>query len=70
MEMDWATSYKLNSSGYQKEVKYMNFGIKFTDICIVELIDMETGEIVAEGPWAMKKWLTAYDGNYTLTLVD
>ena len=48
----------------------MKFGMKFTDICIVELIDMKTGEILAEGPWAMKKWLTAYDGNYTLVLVD
>lgn len=48
----------------------MKFGLKFVDSCIVELIDMETAEILAEGPAAVQEWLTAYDGNYTLTLVQ
>lgn len=47
----------------------MRFGMKFVDSCIVELIDMETAEILAEGPQEVQTWLTAYDGNYTLTLV-
>lgn len=47
----------------------MRFGMKFVDSCIVELIDMETAEILAEGPHDVQAWLTAYDGNYTLTLV-
>ena len=47
----------------------MKFGLKFVDSCIVELIDMETAEILAEGPAAVQEWLTAYDSNYTLTLV-
>jgi hypothetical protein len=47
----------------------MKFGMKFVDSCIVELIDMETAEILAEGPEEVQTWLTAYDGNYTLTLV-
>lgn len=48
----------------------MKFGLKFVDSCIVELIDMETAEILAEGPAAVQEWLTVYDGNYTLTLVQ
>lgn len=48
----------------------MRFGMKFVDSCIVELIDMETAEILAEGPHDVQAWLTAYDGNYTLTLVQ
>ena len=53
----------------RKEMESMKFGMKFVDSCIVELIDMETAEILAEGPAAVQEWLTAYDGNYTLTLV-
>lgn len=48
----------------------MKFGLKFTDYCIVELIDLETAEVVAEGPFSVKRWLTAYDGNYTLKIIE
>ena len=48
----------------------MRFGLKFTDYCIVELIDLETAEVVAEGPFSVKRWLTAYDGNYTLKIIE
>ena len=48
----------------------MKFGLKFVDSCLVVLIDMETAEILAEGPAEVETWFTAYDGNYTLTLVD
>ena len=50
--------------------KNMKFGLKFTDYCIVELIDLETAEVVAEGPFSVKRWLTAYDGNYTLKIIE
>lgn len=48
----------------------MKFGLKFTDYCIVELIDLESAEVVAEGPLSVKRWLTAYDGNYTLKIIE
>ena len=48
----------------------MKFGLKFTDYCIMELIDLETAEVVAEGPFSVKRWLTAYDGNYTLKIIE
>ena len=34
------------------------------------LIDMETGEILAETKEGVQKWLTSYENNYTLTLLD
>ena len=47
------------------------FGIRFTDASsIVELIDIETGSILLEGPWSIERWLAAYKGEYTLVLVD
>lgn len=48
----------------------MKFGMKFTNSGMVELIDMETAEILAEGQPAVQQWLTAYDGGYTLTLIQ
>ena len=48
----------------------MKFGLKFTDYFIVELIDLESAEVIAEGPLSVKKWLTAYDGNYTLKIIE
>ena len=48
----------------------MKFGLKFTDYCIVELVDLETAEVVAEGPFSVKRWLTAYEGNYTLKIIE
>ena len=50
--------------------KNMKFGLKFTDYCIVELIDLESAEVIAEGPLSVKRWLTAYDGNYTLKIIE
>ena len=47
----------------------MKFGLRFTDKT-VELIDMETGSILLEGPWSIETWLAAYHGEYTLVLVD
>ena len=34
----------------------------------IVLIDMETGEMLAETPQGIKKWLTAYE-EYTLEIV-
>lgn len=34
------------------------------------LIDMETGEILTETKEGVKEWLTSYEDNYTLTLLD
>ena len=48
----------------------MNFGIKFTTDDKMVLIDMETAEILAEGGAECRKQFEAYDGNYTLTLVE
>ena len=47
----------------------MKFGLKITADNVVVLIDMDTAEILAEGP-GCADWLNAYDGNYTLVLVD
>ena len=46
----------------------MKFGLFFEEKKIV-LIDMETGEILAETPFGIKKWLTAYE-EYTLEIVQ
>ena len=45
----------------------MKFGLFFEEKKIV-LIDMETGEMLAETPQGIKKWLTAYE-EYTLEIV-
>lgn len=46
----------------------MRFGLLTeSGIC---LIDMETGEILAETKEGAQKWLESYEGNYTLTLLD
>lgn len=46
----------------------MNFGLKITADNVLILIDMDTAEILAEGP-GCAEWLNAYDGNCTFTLV-
>ena len=46
----------------------MNFGLKITADNVLTLIDMDTAEILAEGP-GCADWLNAYDGNCTYTLV-
>ena len=47
------------------------FGIRFTNTSsVIELIDIETGSILLEGPWSIGRWLEAYKGEYTLVLVD
>lgn len=48
----------------------MRFGLKLTRDNQLFLIDMETGEILAETPTGVNTWFDAYDGNYTLTLVE
>lgn len=45
----------------------MKFGLFFEEKKIV-LIDMETGEILAETPQGIKQWLTAYE-EYTLQII-
>lgn len=47
----------------------MNFGLKITADNVLTLIDMDTAEILAEGP-GCAEWLKAYDGNCTYTLVE
>ena len=48
----------------------MNFGLKLTRDNQLYLIDMETAEILAETPSGVSAWLGAYDGNYTLCIVE
>lgn len=46
----------------------MRFGLQTEgNIC---LIDMETGEILAETKEGIQEWLESYEDNYTLTLLD
>lgn len=45
----------------------MRFGLQTENIY---LIDMETGEILAETKEGVQEWLRKYEGNYTLTLLD
>lgn len=47
----------------------MRFGLKITADNMLTLIDMDTAEILAEGP-GCAEWLKAYDGNCTYTLVE
>ena len=48
----------------------MRFGLKLTPNNELFLIDMETAEILAETPTGVSTWLGAYEGNYTLTIVE
>ena len=48
----------------------MRFGLKLTRDNELFLIDMETAEILAETPSGVSAWLGAYDGNYTLSIVE
>jgi hypothetical protein len=48
----------------------MRFGLKLTRDNQLFLIDMDTAEILAETPTGVSTWLGAYEGNYTLTLVE
>lgn len=48
----------------------MRFGLKLTRDNQLFLIDMETAEVLAETPIGVNTWLEAYDGNYTLTIVE
>lgn len=45
----------------------MKFGLYLGKV--VELVDMETGEILATGTEPVRQWLAAYEGNYTLVLI-
>lgn len=47
----------------------MKFGLKITTDNMLVLINMDTAEILAEGP-GCAEWLTAYDGNYTLRVLE
>ena len=46
----------------------MNLGLKITTDNMLVLIDMDTAEIIAEGP-GCAEWLNAYSGSCTYTLV-
>lgn len=46
----------------------MNFGLFLNKDC-KELIDMTTGEILAESEESIQTWLQMFEGNYTLTLI-
>jgi hypothetical protein len=46
----------------------MKFGIYLGRV--VKLVDLETGEIVACGTKSVQNWLKAYEGNYTLELIN
>ena len=47
----------------------MRFGLKLNPDNTLILIDMDTAEILAEGP-DCADWLNAYDGNCTFTIVE
>lgn len=46
----------------------MKFGLYIKNK-IVQLVDLSTGEILAEDKESIKIWLTAYENNFTLTLI-
>lgn len=46
----------------------MKFGL-YVNGYTVELIDWNTGEIIAEGENAVNNYLVAFEGNYTLNLI-
>ncbi len=47
----------------------MKFGL-YINKYVTELVDLESGEIVAVGKVSVNNWLCAYDENYTLTLLN
>lgn len=46
----------------------MNFGL-YLNNGQVELVDLSTGEILAEDRYSLWMWLRAYENNFTLTLI-
>lgn len=46
----------------------MNFGL-YLNNGQVELVDLSTGEILAEDRYSVWMWLNAYENNFTLTLI-
>lgn len=46
----------------------MNFGL-YLNNGQVELVDLSTGEILAEDRYNIWMWLRAYENNFTLTLI-
>lgn len=50
----------------------MKFGLFFGAADTLSLVDMETGEILTHTSdrEAIQQWLSAYEGNYTLTLLN
>ena len=52
----------------KKEVDNMNFGLDLNNGRTV-LIDVSTGEILAEDRDSIRMWLNAYEDNFTLTLI-
>lgn len=46
----------------------MNFGL-YLNNGQVELVDLNTGEILAEDRDSVGMWLRAYENNFTLTLI-
>lgn len=46
----------------------MKFGL-YLENEKIQLIDIETGEVLAEGAETCQTWLQAYSDNYTLQLV-
>lgn len=49
------------------DFKVMKFGL-YLENNKVELVDLETGEILAENAEGVKQWLTSYD-EYTLQIL-
>lgn len=52
----------------EREVRDMNFGL-YLNNGQVELVDLSTGEILAEDRHSVWMWLRAYENNFTLTLI-
>lgn len=52
----------------EREVRDMNFGL-YLNNGQVELVDLSTGEILAEDRYSVWMWLNAYENNFTLTLI-
>lgn len=50
----------------------MKFGLYFGAAETMVLVDMETGEILTHTSDrdAVQRWLSAYEGNYTLALLN
>lgn len=56
-----------NDNRQKGEIK-MNFGLDLNNGRTV-LIDVSTGEILAEDRDSIRMWLNAYEDNFTLTLI-